>query len=67
MKETSTWITALLAVIWFAFTFYMVDVSKIQSSGYPIKTGFMELFALVFFTRVMLWVNTTQSKWLLKE
>lgn len=65
MKETSTWISSLLVVIWFAFMFYMMNVSKIESSGFPIKTGFMELFAAVFWTRVTMWVNNAQRKYLL--
>lgn len=66
MKETSTWISAALAVIWFMVIFGMVNTSMIQSSGFPIKTGIVEFFGLVFTTRIMLFVNYVQRKNLLK-
>lgn len=67
MKETSTWVSAFLAVIWFSSLLYMENTSLIESSGYPIKTGILEMFALVFWTRVFLWVNSKQREILLRE
>lgn len=67
MKEFSVWLTSALAVVWFSFVFYMANTSLIQSSGFPIKTGLTEVFMLVMWTRVLIWVNTKQRDFLLSE